>query len=555
MNILQQNKFWFSLIIIYPMLFIWQGFDMTDAGFSFSYYDSFFTNNISHGYLRWLTNLIGALWNRYLGWLGYLGFKIAFVLVVYVNIFIVWLLLKEFDKKNILIFSLFLSEIFIIKNGGYWINYNILTSLFYLITIFFMFKGYKSEKLIYFALAGVISGLNIFVRFPNILNILYVLTIVYIGYQYKKSILKSSFSFIIGFLVGIGMMFILLSNMNELELYLSSVKQIFLFPREGYSSSSLVKLFINDHGAVFIITTFFFFFLKYFTKYILRFNSIIQLATIFIIALSSLYILNIFSLWKWLYSGIFYLSILIIFFDKNIKSDFKILSIFSFLFIVLAPLGSGNGIFNARFGMWLIMPLVMIYFSNTNVLKIGNKVFLDSGALEWSKKLFVIVTLFFSIVTKYHYTYRDSNDRFEMLYPIHFKKLNYIYTTKQRAKLVEDFLLALEKYSKNRKLFAYEKITILYYLLDKTSYLSHPWAVDHMNPKQFNKEFLSFAKNNMPIMAVSKYSVSTFDWPYDKKLLSNKYNSKLNRKVVKDFMKNNNYKLIWQNEYFEIWDK
>ena len=528
---------------------------MTDAGFSFSYYNSFFIKGIPHGYPIWLTNLIGALWNKYFGWLGYLGFKIAFVLVIYINIFIVWLLLKEFDEKNILLFSLFLTEIFIIKNGGYWIDYNILTSLFYLISIFFMFKGYKREKLLYFALAGFIGGINIFIRFPNILDIFYVLAIAYIGYKYKKSILKGSFSFIIGFLIGIGMIFILLSTMNELELYLLSIKQLFSSPEESHSSSSLLKLLIIDYSALFVITTFFLLLLKYFTKYILKFNHTVQIAIIFFVALISLYILNVFSLWKWLYPGIFYLSILIILFDKNVKVDFKVLSVFSFLFIILAPLGSNNGIFNARFGMWLIMPLAMIYFSNTNVLKIGSKIFLDVNALEWSKKLFVIVTLFFSIVTKYHYTYRDSKDRFEMVYPIHFKKLNYIYTTKKRAKLVEEFLLALEKYSKNKKLFAYEKIAILYYLLDKVCYLSHPWAVNYMRPQQFKKEFLTFAKNNMPIIAVSKYSVSTFNWPYDKKPLYDKYNSKLNIKVVKDFMKNNDYKLIWQNEYFEIWDK
>jgi hypothetical protein len=203
-----------------------------------------------------------------------------------------------------------------------------------------------------------------------------------------------------------------------------------------------------------------------------------------------------------------------------------------------------------------MFPILIIYLFQKNKISIGNYLLLDGEKVSFFRNLFIIVTLTFSLYQKYLYTYRDSSNRFAMTYPINFEKLDGVYTTQKRARLVEELLLALQKrLSIKRQLFVSEKMSTLYYLLNQTPPLSHPWAVDHINHNKFKREFLDYTKKTLPIVARAKYSVSTFNWPYDKVRLNNAIDANKNRELLNNFMKQNNYKKIWENEYFEIWDR
>jgi formate/nitrite transporter FocA (FNT family) len=63
-SIFLKPKFIIFIIILYPLLFIWQGLDFADAGYSMTVYQQVFNEpeSISYNFVTWLTNIIGGFW-------------------------------------------------------------------------------------------------------------------------------------------------------------------------------------------------------------------------------------------------------------------------------------------------------------------------------------------------------------------------------------------------------------------------------------------------------------------------------------------------------------
>lgn len=556
MNILQSRN-WLFILLIYPWFFIWQGLDMTDSGFNFVQYSDFFENPSKYGNILWLSNIIGAIWHETFEWLGYIGFKVAYVLNIYMLLYMAWILLKKYDTLNILYFVLFLTMAFAIKAGGYWIGYNSFSSLFYMFVIVAIYKAYEKNSLLLYMFAGFLAGLNIFIRFPNLLDILLIFSVVVLGWNNKQRVIQIISTYVVGYILAIIIAFIMMDFLGQYDSYIKSIQELFFMSSQTQShhgSGTLLKLLIRDYIIVAIMALVLFLLVKFIAPIIAKQNTILRFGAIGIIIILAIYILSIMDMWKWIYVAILYIGILCIILDKKTPLSFKLLAMLAFLFLALVPLGSGNGIRNMIHGLWLAMPLTLLYFAREKELyfyrwEVGTK-----QGFIWTKQLFIMVTLVYSLVVAYGYTYRDSSNRFGMRYPMDHPKLKGVFTTEKRAKVIQELLDNLEPLVKNKEMFVYEKISTISYLLDKGSPLSHPWAVDHMNPIQFKKEFEEYTKKTLPIIVRAKYSVSSRDWPYDKKDLLKGIDKEQNRVVVEAFMRNNKYSLVWENEYFEIWD-
>jgi hypothetical protein len=93
---------WIMLAMaVYPLLFIWQGLDVTDLGFNLVGYQQVFKESASveYTYFNCLTWFIGGIWYLGFGWLGVLGFRIATVLAIYLILFLSYQLIKDYGSK------------------------------------------------------------------------------------------------------------------------------------------------------------------------------------------------------------------------------------------------------------------------------------------------------------------------------------------------------------------------------------------------------------------------------------------------------------------------
>ncbi|MGB9595421.1 MAG: hypothetical protein ACPL7B_03990 [Candidatus Poribacteria bacterium] len=104
-----------AIIIIFPLLFIWQGLDFTDTGYYLTNYQQMFNDpeTVKYSFVIWLTNIIGSCWIKVFGdLLGLLGLNIAGVLVLYLTIFLSYLILKPYMDQKVLLLGLLLTMMF-----------------------------------------------------------------------------------------------------------------------------------------------------------------------------------------------------------------------------------------------------------------------------------------------------------------------------------------------------------------------------------------------------------------------------------------------------------
>ncbi len=552
-----QSKFWLYATIIYPLLFIWQGLDLTDAGFNLVQFSDFFENPERHANVLWLSNLLGALWHESFEWLGYIGFKIAYVLNIYLMLYLVWMIIKPYDSKKIGFFALFLTLAYVTKAGGDWISYNAFSSLFYLFVVFFIYKAYQQNSLLLYWIAGIFAGLNIFVRLPNLLDILLIVSIIFVAYENSQLLFKAISSYLLGYIFAIVLALSFMAMLGQYDSYIKSLTDIFGVTADTsghHGSGTLLKLLIFDYSMVLFMAVSVSLLAVYFIPLVAKQKEVTKWIVVLLVVLLALKLFPILAMWKWLYIAVLYFGLVYVYFDKNSPKELKLMTVLAFLYLALIPLGSGNGIRNAVHGAWLAMPLVLIYFASIGEISLRNKVVVDAKSFDYIKKLFIFITLVFSLVTAYEYSYRDSNDRFAMIHSMDHPKLKGTFTTEKRAKVVEEILSFLEPIAKNRELFAYGKISTISYLLDKGSPLSHPWAVDHLSAKKFEDEFVPYFEQNKPLVVRARYSVSSFEWPYDKRPLDPGKDKEANRILVDKVLANYDYEIIWSNEYFEVLD-
>lgn len=220
--------------------------------------------------------------------------------------------------------------------------------------------------------------------------------------------------------------------------------------------------------------------------------------------------------------------------------------------MLTVPLGSGNGIRNAIHGLWFALPLTLkviqeIQFKNLRGLRHCIKT--DAPFI----KLGVILLLAMSVAISYRYTYRDSNDRFEMKFTVDHPKLRGIFTTKERAKVVQEVLDELGKYVKPGDfLLGYHTVSTLYFLTETRPYLYNSWPF--LYEPDLLRHYLEKAQKERPedpVVVRSKYSLQNFEWP-KRNFMNRTTQYKENIKTIEEFLERKRYQKVWENGVFEI---
>ncbi len=557
------------LLVLFPLLLIWQGLDFTDTGFALTNAQQIFNDPSStqFGISEWFTNFLGGVWLHFFSAFGLIGFRFASVLILYVTIFFAFFILKPYFKKQHVLFGLFLAELFIIRTP--WINYNNLTALFYIIAAYFLIRGLQEYRNNFIFLCGFFVGLNIFNRISNILGILLVLCIFAHGYWNTinvKETIKSALFFISGFIIAILIISATLVFLGQFELYVNSILFLGLNPASKYSGTGLLSLFIRDHLLVFSFTLISIIGITLISKidswltWRSSFASIGFLLAIFLTGIA-LFIVVPFGSFVIMvvYGFLFVILVKNIIWHSPDKKQLPLLSLTALLLLVISPLGSSNGVFNAIYGMWLAIPIglvCLLEFTGLNLglgLNTGNKIVPQYSA-ELSKiptkKVVCLILIFFlslSLISAYQYTYRDSSDRFEMRYTVNHPYLKYIFTTEERAHVVQGLVDELPLYiKKDDYVIAYGSIPMVYYFTGSRPYLDNSWP-DLYDSGQFSDTLNQSLKEKgvLPVIVRAKFDTRSFNWPEKTKPIEESY-------VMEQFIAAHGYTLAWNNEFFEI---
>lgn len=562
-------------IIVFPLLFVWQGLDITDLGYLVSTYQQFFTYPENTWYFGavWLTGLIGAVWDALFGWAGLVSFKLAYLFVIYVMMIVLYRMMTPvFDRLHVLL-SLFLTVVFCSVGLSNWLSYNDLTSLFYIVAVYFLFRGLveNSNRLLLFS--GIFVGLNIFVRFPNIVGILLFIPIIYFYYLKQEPLSKMAkfcALFFLGIAVAIVFNGLLILVMGHGHYYLESLLSLYTTATDSsalHSGEGLLSALVKEHIQVFEHTWPFIlslFLVSKLASYVSSRRAALTLlaaATVSFLPDYLSFVADLFSLdylpeqrqWIWTLIGTTYFCLLMMVFDKRNSPSIRVLGLTACMVLFLVPLGSGNGIRNAVFGLWLALPIGLVYcvsFKNFrfSFIKVRESQIFFVGC-------FFVFSLFsYGAATGYSYTYRDTEIRQDMRFTVNHPMLIGVYTTQERARVMQELLDELTNHVKeNDYLLAYEYLPGVNAFTKTQPYLYASWPMIY--PIDILRKKLRLAlieRDLLPVVVRAKGSTYNFEWPKENRGLLRSEDYRAKRAIITSFLKRKHYIVIWENSYFQI---
>lgn len=603
-------------IIIYPLLFVWAGVDLSDTGYSISMYKQIFRSPemISNSSSIILTSILGGLWLKIFPFMEYISCKLGYALIIIlINFFMFKIFTDIFKNKTLLLFSLLLSTICITHLDWFFLNYSSLTVLFFISGSYFLHKGIINKSKSYIFISSILFSLNVFIRFANVLGVFFFLTPFIwnlfniqqdkdkINQELKNS-LKFSIIFLTGYFLTIVCFLLCLKFSGCLSLYFDGFKYLNVSSSDNHHSIPfLLNLYIATYLKSILISLnfiglfFIFFKLKEIKKtknislilmlpiillflsvntLIVRPNlinkiSVFDFPAVSILLMFQEYESYWFHLGYILFLGIFLFIPCFLLFDKKADPKLRFLSFRGILVALFSLAGSNWSFLN---GYWFLILISIYYIFNLENFK-NSSLKRDSKLKKIGLCLIVFLTAF-SIITSEaclndYSSIMDLGKIIKNHAFINDSRFAGIITTRERAETLNNFIKIYPNYIKpTDSLIAWPHLPLLYYITESKPALGVTWP-SVLHYKIFNAKLQELAHNkNYPVILISKYQDNCKVWP--KRLILPPYENITDssiyaysnpflrdlceqNKTIKNFIKQNNYNKVWENNAFVIY--
>jgi len=569
-----------SFIIFYPLFSIFQGLDITDTGYSVANYALFFDHysSIASSSGLWLTMFLGAVWEKTVGiHIGLLGHKLLFVFLTYLNVFISYQLLKNYFRPDGILIGLFLAVAYQYTSLNTF-NYNMATSTFYLLAIYFLYFGLREEKPSYLFLSGLIIGFNIFIRLPNIIGVGLSFFILfdhfYLRRHSSKILLLKSFQFFSGVSIAIAIVLVCMYSFGHYDFFATIVKQLYetLFYGPGdntHSGIGLTVRYVNDlkdaaesalHVLLFIAA---YLSVSAFAAQKIRSEKLLRkfqllLSGIFLTIGLYAFIQAEHEVIYYVFGLVFFLLLLLISHSVKNKNDTLLyLSVFALVYLCIGFLGSDTGIYNSKYTLYLAMALIVSYaLSYTH--NIQHKIFSLQLTLTYQQirsitYMLLTILMIAAFVHQARHPYRDG-PKFILLSPVDHPRLVGIHTSSHRAQSITEVLEQIRLHAKpGDTILSYDSTPLIYYATQTVPYLNRTW-METLSPQKVTQAFAEKEKATTfrPLVVRAKYDTNNGGWPETKFILPLDEWAQ-NRKIGDDFLSRNQYKKIWENDFFALY--
>lgn len=198
-------KYIFPVILfLYPFMTVNQGVDVSDSTYSFSNFLFFERMEGMWVVSTYVSNVVGWLLTKLPFGTTLLGIRIYTTLLVSATALLVYFMFRKWMPEWIA----FVGEI--IAVGFCWIPtgilYNYLSYFFFTLGAILLYQGLVEEKDKILVLAGIILGINVFVRIPNLTEMALIVGLwYYLASKRQKMnvIINKTFKCLVGYIIGI----------------------------------------------------------------------------------------------------------------------------------------------------------------------------------------------------------------------------------------------------------------------------------------------------------------------------------------------------------------
>lgn len=540
-----------------PWLFIWQGLDFTDQGYLLTTYRCFlrYPETTPDAGTFWLTSFVGALWDLGLGKTGVVGMRALWAACSSLGLLLSFRLVARVSGERAASIALLAASVFLSDRRETWFSYNTSSSVLFVATAACLVGGVGAQRRSLLLASGALMGVLPFARIPNVLGVALMAVPVLaalLDAPRRKRLLGDVAVMLGGLGLGVAGMLLLIHALGHSPLFFQGVKDLFAPGMEdaGYGTNTLMVTFFRDNaralawglgtcaGGVALA----------------RALAVLpaRLGWLVIAGVSALGAYGLAGtdeLWRLVVPGTTYWLLGGVALGLGRRTlELRALAFVALVVLVIAPMGSNNGILNAHMGLWLALPLVLSLLGSVDAKWLvgqGPKLAIIGCLVLGGEGLHRAAT----------YTYRDA-PRIKLVARVRNKQLRAQLTTPARAKVVTEVLQALRvRVAPGDYLLAYEGTPLLQYVTKTRPYLNRAWLMGAAESATEIERIAAAAPARtgcLPVAVLTRKSTRGAGWPENPRGLENRTAQRKVRKVIKAFLRAHDYKRTWGNEFFEI---
>lgn len=560
--------FFSTILFLYPFWNVTHGVDVSDSTYSLANFLFFERMEGMWVVSTYIANVTGWVLTKLPFGTTLLGMNVYTTLLVSGTVLLVYFKLRKWMPAWIV----FVGEVAAV--GFCWIPtgilYNYLTYFFFTLGAILLYQGLVEEKERYLIFAGIVLGLNVFVRIPNLTQMALIVSLWYYLWMKKQTlgvIIKKTGNCLFGYLFGmlLPLTGILLqygiSGITDMVTGLSSIQS----QDETYSVFSMIMMTVDAYTRtlkwVIFIAIFMFMGMAVFfgsRKIKRNYHNIYKVLCIFYcvgIAVllrflwgrgmySFRYYEDYSSMYEWGMIGLYLIGIagIHMFFSKKSSLEEKMFALMTLIIVAVTPLGSNNYTFQNLNNLFLAAPFGFYAFVKLYRRKLEKDVWRQL-AFPWKSVIAVlgVMILVQSIGFHSQFVFRDGMDGSPRSYC--FEKPSVVegmYTTEQNGEELSALMEYMEHSGLNQKeVVLYGDCPGLAFLLNMPVAVGSAWPdLDSYSYVAFIQEMENLTSEPVVIMRNTE--------PYGELATAK-------REYLMSFLQKNKYQNIYHSEGYDVY--
>ncbi len=547
--------------VLYQLAFIFQGLDFTDTGFHLTAYQQIFDHpeSVHYSFMFWLSDIVGGSVMKLFPSGGLLLNRF---LAVVVHSFIFWIyyrVLLSIATRDMSVVVVFLSALFFQYYGFETLNYDSFSIAGFSVAVYFLLCALDQKSDLRLFLGALVLGVIVYFRITNLAGICFVpLTLWFIYREWTidiRSLINKVIILIAGYVLGHLLVLLLMMSLGHMDLFISNLKFTSEMSADGDSSHGMIPVMISylkgwiKIGLAAVLCG-----LLVATGYRWRAVLKVKYAHIVLlpfllglIVLLILYPLETWSKVRYIYYGAILLNTGLLVYLGGEQT--RRIAMFGFLMFLIFPLGSDSGVEKLYFASGLSGGLLFLTFHGLLIDGFGSIV----------KRYLLVAFVASCLIFGYSQTYFDLGGRLQKTYTTDHPHLQYIYTTQERSRSVDEVVETLRKYvNREEYLLAFSDIPMINYLTESVPFIGTSWPKLYYASNIFGNELDRATElNGHPLIVLHKMEMRS-DWPQhpnpDYLNLENDANRLPDHyRIMYEYLDKWEYEKVWENEVFMIY--
>lgn len=554
-----------TAIALFHIILGVQGFDMCDEGWVLSGFQQIFNDSksIQYLFLYYLSEYVGGVWDVLWGGCGIFGFRILTAICITLSSYFVYKMLRPIVNRWCILAGLFL--VYLCAGYGVMVFYHdYLTTLLSVGASSCMLKSLlRSDRKWIFA-SGIIIGINVFARLPNLsLSLLILCLIPY--HIYKRDMtdtLRMLTSGVLGFAVGVVAVILLMLFSGHYDIFTQAITDGMSAAGDSQSTHNISEMFGRYLlGYARVAQNALLIMLVPALIWICRRKTIKKKSNLFLIGIIAAGIYLAMLKFCGSNTSILYAASTIcclgILLSKPRHNEYVYLAFIVLINMYALPLGSDYGIENmGEYCVYISGPLTVgmawKWWEKHRSINRDTRILLAVCAVTFI--MFVARRGVFNIMSQ---CYFDEGFRWNKTELIDNPRAT-TFTTKKNCEQLNPMLNELGKYVKEDDyLLCFQNIATVHFLTRTRPYLYNPWVWTY-DPSNMERKFREAEAEHkeLPVVVRDKSMLPKWyeyypDWNNEN--AEESYTHK-NRKIIliNRFLTRNGYKVVWENEVFQI---